>query len=111
MGLQHTVQVGGAGEDNRVVILLNVNAVELGEEAKVLKGWLVFRWELETLAKAGVKLLGKGLVGASKGKIIHLAKEEDTFTVNDSRVDGSVMGGIAEAKLFGFQDAVDVILP
>ena len=37
MGLQHTVQVGGAGKDNRVVILVNVNAVELGEEAKVFE--------------------------------------------------------------------------
>ena len=42
MGLQHTVQVGCAGEDNRVVTLVNVNAVELGEEAKVFKRGLVF---------------------------------------------------------------------
>ena len=63
------------------------------------------------MAKSGAKLLGKGFVGASKGKVIHLAEKEDTFTVNDSRVNGSVVGGITEAKLFGFQDAVDVILP
>ena len=42
MGLQHTVQVGGAGEDNRIVILVNVNAVELSEEAKVFERGLVF---------------------------------------------------------------------
>ena len=111
VGFEDTIEVGGAGEDDGIVILLNVNAVELGEEAKVLERWVVFRGELEAFAEAVVELDGNGFVRAGEGKIINLAEEEDAFSIDDGGVDGFVVGGVAEAKLIRLEDAVDVCLP
>ena len=111
MGAKDTIKVRGAGEDNGVIILVDINAIEFNEKAQVLEGWSRFRGELEALAKAGVEPHGKCFVGAGKSKVINLAEEEDTFPINDSRVDRLVMGGVPEAKLRGFEDAVDVGFP
>lgn len=54
MGSQDTVNVSFARKDDAISKLVNVNTVEIVQEAKVVEWRIVFRWPLEFLANASV---------------------------------------------------------
>jgi len=111
MGAENSVDVVVTGEDNAIIVLLDVKSIEVREEAQVFERWRSLGGELKALANEGINALSKGFIGASKGKVIHLAKQQNMFSINDSRVDGAIMGGALKSKLRGLQNGVDVGFP
>ena len=105
------VNVAFTGDDDAVIVLVDVQTIEVGQEAEVFEWWGVLGRELEALANAVVDALSEGLVGTGKGEVIHLAKEQDLFTIKGGRVDRSVVSGVAKLEFVGLKNGVNVGLP
>ena len=79
---------------------MDIEAVEVGEKAKVLEGWGGFRGELEAFSYAIVEVASNGFVAAGTGEVIDLAEEKNLFAVDGGGVDRFVMCSSAEAKFW-----------
>lgn len=109
MSAKDAFNVGLGRDNNGIVILVNIKAIEVVEQSKVSEGWFGLSRELEFATNGVVQTLSKGFIGTSKSKVIDLTNHEDLFTVNSGGVDGFIVASVGKAKIF--EDLRDVGFP
>ena len=60
MSVKNTINVGCAGEDNAVIILVDIDTVEVRDKAKVGEWWAGFTGQLQFVTDAFEKGGGNG---------------------------------------------------
>lgn len=106
---EETFNLAGGGENNGVIVLMDVDAIIFVEEATIFEGRTMFIVEAETLAYFVEEHFCNVLAWASNGKVVDLLQDKDGRVVNGSFVYAAVVCDLSEGQVK--ENGIDVGIP
>ena len=99
MRADETFDIFGTGDFDIFTCLVNIKAVEIFKEAKIVKRWIIFKRKFQFGTNDIIDSFGGVFMTARDGKVVDLLEKEDFFTAKDSAIDAPIMCCSGEVKL------------